>query len=65
MLEKKFFVRDMNVSSTTHSQYFGISQGCPLSPFLLIIAMTIMIHDAHEKLTTEFGAFINDLPVNY
>ena len=31
---RQFFVRDGDVTSKKHTQYFGISQGCPLSPFL-------------------------------
>ena len=33
--DRDFFVRDMGHQSTLHSQCHGISQGCPLSPFLL------------------------------
>ena len=38
---RKFVVRDSGITSEKHDQFFGISQGCPLSPFLFIILMTI------------------------
>ena len=43
---RRFFVKDMGVDSETHAQHFGVSQGWPLSPFLFIIVMTILMHDA-------------------
>ena len=39
-------VRDGGVTSCQHPQCFRISQGCPLSPFLFSIIMTLLIQDA-------------------
>ena len=38
--ERKFTVRDAGIESEFHDQHNGISQGCPLSPFLFVIIMT-------------------------
>ena len=36
--------------SNFHPQKFGISQGCPLSPFLFSILMTVLMHDCRAKM---------------
>ena len=36
--------------------YAGICQGCPLSPFLFVILMTVLIHDARANLSQQVGA---------
>lgn len=45
-----FTVRDSGYTSSTHPQQFGILQGCPLSPFLFSILMTVLVHDAKREL---------------
>ena len=47
---RQFFVKDMGEVSASHTQHFGISQGCPLSPFLFVILMTILMMDAQSEL---------------
>ncbi|CAE7208504.1 pol [Symbiodinium sp. KB8] len=44
--DRKFTVRDCGCTSNKYDQHHGISQGCPLSPFLFSIMMTVLIADA-------------------
>ena len=63
--DRKFFVRDAGADSAQHQQHFGISQGCPLSPFLLSILMTVLLFDAkalfHDR---GLGPFADSIPMN-
>ena len=47
---RKFYVSDAGVTSQAHTQEYGICQGCPLSPFLLRMLMTVLIGDAKRNL---------------
>ena len=47
-----FEVRDAGYTSGPHIQHFGICQGCPLSPFLFTMVMTVLMHDAKQQLQT-------------
>ena len=58
--DRTFTVLDHGIRSSVHPQHFGISQGCPLSPYLFIILMTILLHDAKSMLLTEYGISIDD-----
>ena len=45
----RFKLRDANTESSSRVQHSGISQGCPLSPFLFTMVMSAMfvfMHDA-------------------
>jgi hypothetical protein len=45
---RRFRVQDCGCSSEWCHQQFGICQGCPLSPFLFVIVMTVLMTDAKE-----------------
>eukprot|EP00959_Pyramimonas_sp_CCMP1952_P191864 4011834-Pyramimonas_sp.AAC.1 len=46
---RRFSVREAGNTSETRAQEFGISQGCPLSPFRFSIIMTVLMHDAKRR----------------
>ena len=45
----KFKVEIDGISSRIHNQETGIRQGCPLSPYLFIILMTVLFEDIHQE----------------
>ena len=51
--DRCFSVKDAGCVSDARPQAFGISQGCPLSPFLFVMVMTVLIHDAKAKLQAQ------------
>ena len=50
---RRFVVRDAGHTSEPRPRHFGISQGCPLSPFLFSIVMPVLLFDASAKFAME------------
>jgi hypothetical protein len=49
-----FYVEIDSAASATYEQRAGIRQGCPLSPYLFIIVMTVLFHDIKRALPRTF-----------
>ena len=48
---RQFQVNECGQTSKQRPQAAGISQGCPLSPFLFVMLMSVLMHDALSKLS--------------
>ena len=55
--DREFIVRDAGAESSRKRQQFGVSQGCPLSPFLFSIVMTTLMHDARAHMNAHGVTF--------
>ena len=49
----KFSVKEMGKRSSERRQNTGIRQGCPLSAYLFVIVMTVIMKDIDNQLTHE------------
>ena len=52
---RTFFVQDSGARSRLLQQHAGVCQGCPLSPLLFIISMTVLMHDDRAELRKRSG----------
>ena len=59
--QRTFVVRDAFLTSSAHCQAAEIAQGCPLSPYLFTVVMTIVLLDA-SKLRGEVGGPLQEKP---
>ena len=58
--DRRFIVSDCGACSEPKPQDSGISQGCPLSPFLFVVLMSVVMHDAKAQVNP-IGNYLGDL----
>ena len=57
--EPKFTIKEGKTTTVPRRQLTGIRQGCPLSPYLLILLLTVITHDVKHDLNLEEQIIVN------
>lgn len=66
----QFSIKDGNKTTMNRKQHTGIRQGCPLSPYLFVFLLTVMMMDITddmtpaEKLTLDRGRLHHEVTKN-
>jgi hypothetical protein len=51
-----FKVKEGPITSDSKPQYRGVMQGCPLRPYIFIIALTVLMQDVEDKYVQQYGS---------